>query len=248
MNVVKIMGGLGNQLFQYAFSKSLEKHDQVALDITYYESHFNHSPDIAHREFQLPCFVDGLTYATEDGLTRVNQWEYKPNREYKDSFFFGDWQKMSFFHGIDLGLKLRDEFISDQARTMAEAMHRVNSVAIHIRRTDYVNLGWALDMSYYNRAINIIRRNMEAPVFYIFSDDMEWAFNNIIGVNEVYVHEDTLNDIWLMSQCKHNIIANSTFSFWAAYLNENPEKTVIYPQNWRCPNPIDVNLERWIAV
>lgn len=246
MNVVKIMGGLGNQLFQYAFSKSLEKHDQVALDITYYESHFNHSPYIAHREFQLPCFVDGLTYATEDGLTRVNQWEYDRNRAYQNSFFFGDWQKVSFFKDADLKINLTEDIMDEAAADILEHIRDDNSVAIHVRRTDYIGLGWALDVAYYEKAMAEILKTNKNAIFYIFSDDLSWSEENLYG--DVFVKFDTLTDFYLMSECKHNIIANSTFSFWAAYLNKNPDKVVIYPKDWKCPTPIDIPLERWFAV
>lgn len=248
MNVVKIMGGLGNQLFQYAFSRSLEKYDDVALDISYYESHFNHSEDIAHREYLLPCFVDGLKYAEEDDRPRVNQWEYELGKPYKDSFFFGDWQKMSFFEGLDLGIRLKDELISEHARKIAEKMAKENSVSIHVRRTDYIDLGWALDMSYYARAIDKIRENVQNPVFYAFSDDPSWALDGLLPrIGAISIHEDELNDLWLMSQCKHNIIANSTFSFWSAYLNEN-KGMVIYPADWIMASPVDIQKERWTGV
>lgn len=246
MNVVKIMGGLGNQLCQYAFSKSIEKYDDVALDISYYESHFNHSENIAHREYLLPCFVDGLKYAEEDERPRVNQWEYETGKPYKDSFFFGDWQKMSFFDGLDLGIRLKDELISEHARKIAEKMAKEESVSIHVRRTDYIDLEWDLDLSYYIRALNKIYETVPNPVLYIFSDDMDFAMRMLPGMGMTLVHEDEVNDLWLMSQCKHNIIANSTFSFWSAYLNEN-EGMVIYPADWIMPSPVDIQKERWIS-
>lgn len=249
MNVVKIMGGLGNQLFQYAFAQSLKKCDEIGFDITYYDSHFNNSPDIAHREFQLPCFVDDLKYSTEDGLTRVNQWEYDHNKPYYNSFFFGDWQKVSFFKDIDLRIRLREEYITERARKIANQLRNENSVAIHVRRTDYINLGWDLSLEYYKEAINKIWATQRRhPFFYVFSDEPFWVINNLPEEIISVIHEDTLTDFWLMSQCKHHIIANSTFSFWPAYLNENPDKIVIYPKDWKCPTPIDIPLERWFAV
>ncbi len=249
MNVVKIMGGLGNQLFQYAFAQSLKKYDEIGFDATYYDSHFNNSPDIAHREFLLPCFVDDLKYSTEDGLTRVNQWEYDQNKPYYNSFFFGDWQKVSFFKDIELGIKLKDEFISDYAREIAAKMQKQNSVSIHVRRTDYIKLGWVLEDDYYTRAIETIRGKFEeACTFYVFSDEATPYLFEKMPLNVFYICGDTLNDFWLMSQCKHHIIANSTFSFWPAYLNKNPDKIVIYPKDWKCPSPIDTSIERWFAV
>lgn len=240
MNVVKVMGGLGNQLFQYAFAKSLEKYDQSALDITYYDSWYNHCKDIAHREYLLPCFIDGLVYGEEEDRPRVNQWEYNKDQEYKNCFFFGDWQKASFFDGLDLGIKLKEEHITDDARALAKQMRQENSVAVHIRRTDYEKFNWFLDMSYYVEAVEKIKRAVNDPQIYIFSDDIGWCVSNLDFHVREFVMKGELLDFWLMSQCKHNIIANSSYSFWAAYLNENPEKIVIYPKGWKCcENPVD---------
>lgn len=243
MNIVKVMGGLGNQLFQYAFAKSLEANneDPVALDITYYDSYYNHCDDIAHREYLLPCFVDGLQYGEQEKRTRVNQWEYNKDQEYKNCFFFGDWQKASFFNGLDLGIKLKEDHITKDAKTLADKMHQENSVAVHVRRTDYQKLGWLLDMSYYERAAAVFHNETENPVFYIFSDDLQYCFDCLPFYANMYVSKGELMDFWLMSQCKHNIIANSSYSFWAAYLNENPDKIVVYPKNWviKMAHPVD---------
>ena len=242
MNVVKIMGGLGNQLFQYAFAQSLG--GDVGLDVSYYTSDYNSRPDIAHREYRLPCFVDGLIYEREEGHERVNQWEYDKARKYKDSFFFGDWQKMSFFDGLDLNIRLKEEYISEAARFYERYMKRENSVAIHVRRTDYVSLGWMLDMSYYTKAMKLMEKKVEKPHFYVFCDDKGLI---VPYENMEFVHISELDDFYMMTQCKHNIIANSTYSFWAAYLNEN-DNIVIYPEDWKCPSPVDIKKERWFAV
>lgn len=242
MNVVKIMGGLGNQLFQYAFARSLG--GDVGLDVSYYTSNYNNRPDIAHRDYRLPCFVDSIVYGTEKGHERVNQWEYDRNREYKDCHFFGDWQKMSFFDGLGLNIKLKDECISELAKIWAEQMREENSVAIHIRRTDYINLGWMLGMDYYERAEKLIREKVKNPQIYVFCDDKLLI---VPYRDKTFIHLSELDDFYLMTQCKHNIIANSTYSFWAAYLNEN-ENIVIYPADWKCPSPVDIQKERWIAV
>lgn len=240
MNVVKIMGGLGNQLFQYALAKHLEHYDSIGLDITYYDSEINHNGDVPHREFLLPCFVDDLVYAEQENRPRVNQWEYDKNRAYTDSWFFGDWQKASFFADADLKLRLKDEYITKGARVITRALQDENSVAIHIRRRDYINLGWTLDLDYYDRAIERIKSLTPNPVFYLFSDDIAWCIDNLEFDFKFYVCYDELIDFWLMSKCKHNIIANSSYSFWSAYLNENPDKVVIYPKNWICSaNPTE---------
>lgn len=249
MNVVKIMGGLGNQLFQYAFIKSLEKYDEIGLDISYYDSYFNHSEDIAHRDYLLPYFADGLEYSGQGSRTRVNQWEYNKDQEYREAYFFGDWQRMSFFDGLDLKIRQKDGHITDDSKEFAEKMQNENSVAIHVRRTDYLKFGWELDMGYYKRAIDTIQEHYPDAVFYLFSDAPSWASYNLPQVGAAVIKSDTLNDFYLMSKCKNIIIANSSFSFWAAYLNENPEKMIIYPAEWKCcPNPVDIQRKGWVKV
>lgn len=248
MNVVKIMGGLGNQLFQYAFAKSLERLGPVALDVSYYTSDFNKRDDIPHREYLLNFFADDLRYELQEDRKQVNQWEYDPKVKYENCFFFGDWQRASYFKGVDLGIKFKDHFMSDDVKALARQIRSGNSVSIHVRRTDYSKFNWLLDMSYYVRAVGEIEKCVEDPEFYIFSDDIPWCVANIPFHCREFVLKDELSDFWLMSQCKHNIIANSTFSFWAAYLNENPEKIVIYPSDWHINMNHPVDCLDWKGV
>ena len=248
MNVVKIMGGLGNQLFQYALSKHLEKFDEIGYDITYYDSKDNKNGKWIRREFLLPCFVDDLkiVYADQDGRERVNQWEYDYLRRYKNCWFWGDWQRASYSHDAKIDINLKDEYITDDMRRIAAEMKQCNSVSVHVRRTDYAIYDWILPPSYYDRAFKRIKDLVINPHFYIFSDDPEWCKDNLpIGL-KIFLHGNELEDFWLMSQCKHNIIANSTYSYWAAFLNKNKEKQIIYPENWNIDivHPVDC-LEGW---
>lgn len=243
MNVVKIMGGLGNQLFQYALSRHLAQYDSIAYDITYYQSEENIKGLVfLHRDFLLPCFDVGdltITYADMDGRHRINQWEYDMNAQYKNCWFWGDWQRASYFSDVNIDIRLKDEYITDEMRGIAEEMSRCNSVAIHVRRTDYAVYNWILDRSYYVRAFKRIKKRVPEPVYYIFSDDPEWCKVHLPCGQIIHMKE--LEDFWLISQCKHQIIANSTYSFWAAYLNKNPDKVVIYPKDWNIAinHPVD---------
>lgn len=119
-----------------------------------------------------------------------------------------------------------------------------NSISIHIRRGDYVNnpkwrsiLGDICDLEYYNFAISRINERIEDPRFFIFSDDSNWSKDNLRLDNAVYINwnsgDKSYIDMQLMSLCKHNIIANSTFSLMAAWLNNNSDKVVIAPSKWR---------------
>ena len=184
--------------------------------------------------------MDELVYAEQENRPRVNQWEYDKGKPYTDSWFFGDWQKYEFFKDAELNIYLKDEYITKAADSLAERMHNENSVAVHVRRTDYEELGWLLGLDYYDRAIERIKNIVPNPTFYLFSDDILWCIDNLEYDFKLHVCHDELMDFWLMSQCRHNIIANSSYSFWAAYLNENPGKHVIYPKDWLCTsNPCE---------
>lgn len=248
MNVVKIMGGLGNQLFQYALSRHLAQYDEIGYDITYYDSEDNKNGKWVKRDFLLPYFFDDLkiVYADQDGRERVNQWEYDYCRRYKNCWFWGDWQGARYSHDTKLNIHLKDEYITDDMRRIAEEMKQCNSVSVHVRRTDYAVYNWILPPSYYDRAFKRIKDLIINPHFYIFSDDPDWCKDNLpIGL-KIFLHGNELEDFWLMSQCKHNIIANSTYSYWAAFLNENKEKQIIYPEKWNIEmqHPVDC-LEGW---
>ena len=138
-------------------------------------------------------------------------------------------------------------------------MKRYNSVSIHVRRGDYLNgyyyetLGKICDIAYYQRAIGTIKERVDNPHFYIFSDDPDYVTENLTIENATFVNFNRGNDSWqdmyLMSQCKHNIIANSTFSWWGAWLNNNPQKVVVAPSHWFANMDNDeIVLPEWIRL
>ena len=121
---------------------------------------------------------------------------------------------------------------------MLERTKSANSVAIHIRRGDFVkNASHGIcDINYYQNAIEIIKNKIPAPTLFVFSDDLPWVQQNLkTELPIVYVSQlelDETEELMLMSQCQHQIIANSTFSWWGAWLNQNPEKIIIAPKKW----------------
>ncbi|OJV44762.1 MAG: hypothetical protein BGO29_09400 [Bacteroidales bacterium 36-12] len=136
------------------------------------------------------------------------------------------------------------EFESDKNIKLEEFISSNNSVSIHIRRGDFISnprwrctLGDICDIDYYTKAINIISSKTSNPVFIVFSDDIVWASKNLNLYGATYVDwnkgKNSYNDLHLMSLCKHNIISNSTFSLWAAWLNTNKNKLVVTPSKWR---------------
>lgn len=157
---------------------------------------------------------------------------------------FGYFQNENYFKGISKQLRIDFTFKAplkgknDEIRTVIE---QNTSVSIHIRRGDYSNSNSnlpILDISYYKKAIEHIASQVNKPYFFIFSDGIDWVKENLdlSKFNHQFIdwnkNENSYIDMQLMSICKHNIIANSSFSWWAAWLNANPNKLVIAPDKW----------------
>jgi hypothetical protein len=114
-----------------------------------------------------------------------------------------------------------------------------NSVSLHIRRGDYLDnpIFANLSVEYYEKSVDFIKKKYNDAAFFVFSDDLSWAKNNLkLNVSTYYVDVNDAKtdymDLMLMASCKHNVIANSTFSWWGAWLNNNPDKIIIAPRKW----------------
>jgi hypothetical protein len=180
----------------------------------------------------------------------------------QNSYFHGFWQTEKYFADISLKLKTELTFkipFDITNKNISEEITNLQSVSIHIRRGDYLKkrrieiTGSVCSIKYYNLAIDYIKLKINNPRFYVFSDDMEWVKANIKIENAYYVDnnigKNSYKDMQLMSLCKHNIIANSSFSWWGAWLNSNPEKIVVAPSIWfRGVNMPDIIPETWIKV
>lgn len=158
----------------------------------------------------------------------------------------GYWQSEDYFR--ESASLIRNDFrfikeLEGNNRELAERMHKTNSVSIHIRRGDYVTDATTnkthgiCSLEYYANAVKLIAGKIPDPVFYIFSDDMEWVKSNLqISLPHEYIEGNNQQasyvDMQLMTMCKHNIIANSSFSWWAAWLNPNDKKIVVAPEKW----------------
>lgn len=156
-----------------------------------------------------------------------------------DAWYIGYFQTPKYFEKYRseiLQLIELKKALSQENLNFSDKIKSVNSVSIHIRRTDYLNSSWSLGLDYYQRAIEYINARVENPVFFIFSDDLPWVEENlkILNNEKHFVNVNSLNeshfDLELMRNCKHNIIANSTFSWWGAWLNESPDKIVVAPK------------------
>ncbi len=183
------------------------------------------------------------------GLHKNSFVAQKDFTEYYEKFFRLDASKSYYLYGPfanyryfnDIKEEVCDAFqfpaINDEMKEIAEQIRGTDSVSIHVRRGDYVDLGIELlDESFYNTAIKrlaeILKTDKQDLTFFIFSDDVEAAELLFKDLNNKYIVEgndgdNSYRDMQLMSMCKHNIISNSTFSFWGAYLNSNSNKVVI---------------------
>jgi len=183
-----------------------------------------------------------------------------------NSFVKGNFQSEKYFESIES--VIRDEFKFTKQLDLENLKWKneilnSNSVSIHIRRSDYISLKQnankfaQIPLSYYQNAITYISQNSPSSVFFVFSDDIKWVKENLISDAPLHFIENNNTpqtshfDMQLMSLCKHNIICNSTFSWWSAWLNNNPQKMVIAPQNWFADisiNSQDIIPDEWIKL
>jgi hypothetical protein len=178
----------------------------------------------------------------------------------KPKYLEGYWQTEKYF-GIHSDT-IRNDFKFPQLdllnKEYADKIQHAESVSVHIRMGDYINHplhGGICTLEYYENAIALIKVKVENPLFFIFSNDIEWCKNNLKLDNAIYITgndgENSFRDMQLMSMCKHNIIANSSFSWWGAWLNNNSDKIVIAPSKWfndPTINTKDLIPDSWIQI
>ena len=276
MLIVHLRGGLGNQMFQYAlYLAAVESGKNASLDL----SHFNKDNQSTKYELgntfsihaaPIPLWEKVLVKASWKFLHLLHQIPYKEtDRSFgifnkkvtalQFAYLKGYWQSEKYFEGISKTIRKHfsfPPFSDNKNKALFEQIVQRNSVSIHIRRGDYLknNLNWSLDIDYYNRAIQLIKEKVTAPNFFIFSDDTQWAEENIKDPNCHFINwnkgDDSFRDMQLMSNCKHNIIANSSFSWWGAWLNNNEDKIVIAPDKWlsTMEGTRDIIPDSWIQL
>jgi len=284
---VKISGGIGNQLFQYATGRSLanDLNSDLYLDLSYYSNFYLQK----HSKYRLDNFdikIDGYTHnlsckvkkkiekiKKEDetifsdyGDTYGSDSTYKPQiSDLKGNIYLeGYWQNEKYFiHNekiIKDDLQLKSSPNKKNKNILKQLSSSVNSVALMVRRGDYLNpylkaqFGFCT-LSYYEKAIEKIAKEVENPIFYIFSDDPEWVKKNIKlsypthYISHNYKAEEDWEDIRLISSCKHIIMGNSSFSWWGAWLNKNKFKIAIGPEPWISSYTYeDIMPEHWTKI
>ena len=181
----------------------------------------------------------------------------------RSCYLSGNWQSEMYFLQVAdeiADIFALDRFSSAETREIENTITSAeNAIGVHIRLGDYVNNSWDLGVSsgsYYRRARTMMEKIVSNPTFFVFSDDIQTAKERLRGWdNTTFVSGYSKEqDMMLMSKCKHNIIANSTFSWWAAWLNQNQTKVVIAPRMWfpkkimRIRNTIDICPDEWILL
>lgn len=268
MIVTNLKGGIGNQMFQYALGRklSLTNKDTFKLDTSGLER-ANEVGDV-YRPYALDAFAITASIATSEEVRPLKHpygpfsrlarfWQTKVLQQAHvgfepevlegtgDRYLDGYWQSPKYFEDIRETL-LQDftakEPFSPLGQTLHAQMQATESVAMHVRRGDYVsnakvrNAYGPCSLAYYERAIQEIQERVAVSTWFVFSDDVAWTKANLVLPGDtVYVSGHSIRDaeeLLLMAACKHNIIANSTFSWWGAWLNRNPGKVVIAPLPW----------------
>jgi len=295
MICIQLSGGLGNQMFQYAFGRALAyKHKtELLLDTT---KLINNKTGITYRSLELNIFNIRLqeasknnlnkikplfyriinVFAIKTGLQGIQTSKYFIEKKYSfnnsivkignNCFLAGYWQSFRYFQDIEFLILEEFKFhqvLQEDNINWITKIKNENSVSLHIRRTDFQNnknhdIHGTCSIEYYKKATKTIAEKVSDPFFFIFSDDIEWARTNLklIYPNEFVsgnIGKQSYIDMQLMSQCKHNIIANSSFSWWGAWLNNNPNKVVIAPKQWFAYAKLNIQTddlipETWIRI
>ena len=274
MIIVKIKGGLGNQLFELALVLRLQSLGKtVKIDVNEYLSE--------NEKRILSTYANGFEIASKIEIDNVcdnksDLWSrvkrrckiYKKSHIIEDETRFMDeifrldnvylegyLQDERYFMQVKDSIKKKLDFhVEKEDDALAEEIESAESVSIHIRRGDYLEVskiyGNICTERYYENAIKYVKDNIKNPVFYFFSDDIEWVKEKYNDPHYRYVSDGKRNteaEFALMAKCKHNIIANSSFSWWAAWIN-GKNKVIVAPSKWNNINKNTPVCKDWIEI
>ena len=260
--IIQFCGGLGNQMFQYAYfqhKKYSSKLSNYGFDYSIIKDSKEHNGYELYsvfgiRQSYLNVFVLWLSRLPKIRkifvlrIKNVDSYQEETLESYKKIecpitsnkiilFYFGYWQSLLYLTSAPVEFKkifkFRTELLNDKSSLCVKDIAAFESVSVHIRRGDYVSESWCEDengevcpIEYYNRAIRrLIDLKGDKLIFFIFTNDYEWVNRNL-SLNSSFLVDwnigtDSWQDMYLMSKCKHNIMANSSFSWWGAWLNTN---------------------------
>jgi len=282
--IVKLQGGLGNQMFQYSIGRSIanDTNSGLILDLSF----LNKKGDLGYtlRDYELDVFgIDAVKQQKQRYFghsifsrinTKISRIRYVGEKSFRydpaifslkgNLYLDGFWQTEKYFQQNEELIRQHLSFKAepdDDNRRLAHLIENMPAVSLHIRRGDYVNgdvptYHNLCTLDYYHMAIKRILTVEKNPTFFIFSDDICWTKQNLnLKFPHHFVENNTRNnhywDMYLMSLCKHNIIANSSFSWWGAWLNKSKQKLVIAPQKWFNDPKIDTSdivPSKWIRI
>lgn len=265
MKLIRLAGGMGNQMFIYAFGLGLsKKYKRIYFNKKNYKKQKNRNYELGifpnlqikfrPRYRFIPCHKN-----KESTLFKFNK---DLLNAHFNEYWTGYFQNEKYFANVESDVRHAfefPEFDKDDTfnKTWAKTINECkNPVFIHVRRGDYVELdGWLLGIDYYKNAVKYIKSHVKNPTFFVFSDaDESYIRDNFkIGCKYLYIgthNADTSNsfrDMHLMSLCKHAIIANSSFSWWGAWLQKNKQNVVCAPSPWlfSCD---DIICENWVKI
>ncbi len=274
MIIASLLGGLGNQMFQYATARalSIDRHQPMRLDTSAFEDTRMHQGFELRKVFGCAApLASGAdlrsvlgypsSYRFRRMLARKNLLWMRPKALVVEPHFqhwagiasvaercvlMGYWQSEKYFASAASAIRRDFTFATAPSSRNAALQAEIascNAVSLHIRRGDYVQNARALAThglcppDYYRAAIRHFVDRIESPRFFVFSDDIPWVSENLhIAAAHVYVDHnqgpESYNDMRLMSHCRHHVIANSSFSWWSAWLNARPDKIVVAPSRW----------------
>jgi hypothetical protein len=293
MIITQLIGGIGNQLFQYAIARKIAcgRNVPFKLDITGFNSY-------KLRQYQLGFFNINAEIASDEEIYRIKKYSenkiveniyqkisrilpYSKKHYIKEQFFpydpriekitdnvylEGYWQSEKYFKSIASIIRsditLKEEMIGKNRELKEKIIDDEHSVSIHIRRGDYVTnslthqIHGCCSLEYYYKGIQKINELLGNPNYYVFSDDIPWTKENLTINNPVtYIENEgpgkDYEELILMSLCRHHIIANSSFSWWGAWLGTNTDKITIAPSRWvndPSRDMSDIIPENWIKI
>lgn len=295
MIIVRLSGGMGNQMFQYALGRTLSLANGVplGLDLSFLLDRTPH-PSWQHftfREYDLSIFNIEAEVIPRKRIPFLYRWHFSgrimlyvdalrrrffktPGNEKSfrfdpcvlslgpNAYLEGSWQSPKYFADIDDVLR-RDFTMKDALPESTEALlsqiKNSNSVCIHVRRGDFVGNSFhgVASLAYYRESLARLRELVQIDTLYVFSDDIAWCEKNLslplptVFVSDEYRGEKARGHFALMVGCRHFIIANSSFSWWAAWLGSAQDKVVIAPKQWFGDPSIhteDLIPEQWIRI
>lgn len=298
IEIVFLQGGLGNQMFQYAFYLS-KRHSNMKIRCDYSllqgqnRSHNGFELDdvfgivdcksnilnrwvvralikINHLDKKWKCYLFFIfrllkvRYVEDEIPSKYDRLRLIPDAKGGCCYFLGYWQSEKYFKGIEREIRaifrFKEDEISECSRSILYQIKKTQSVSVHVRREDYLNVqnqklyGGICTLQYYYKAISYFTTLYGQEIFFfIFSNDAEWVKCNFDIPNMIIVDcnqgENAWQDMFLMSKCTHNIIANSSFSWWGAWLNTNDNKRVISPSRFmNIGDSSDIIPSDWIVL